>query len=65
MMKDKILDDIKTALMKGDRDSVTKLTRSAVDSGIAIPDILNNGLIAGMDIVGKRFKNNEIFKPEV
>ena len=64
-MKDKILNDIKTALMKGDRDGVTKLTKAALDSGMAIPEILNDGLIAGMEIIGNKFKCNEVFIPEV
>ena len=61
MMKNKILNDIKEALMRGDRASVTKLTKAALDAGVSIPDILNNGLIAGMDIIGNKFKNNEVF----
>jgi len=64
-MSEKILQDIKDALMKGDRDSVVKFTKAALDSGIEIKDILNNGLIVGMEIIGKKFKANEIFIPEV
>jgi len=64
-MKEKILNDIKEALMRGDRNGVTKLTKDALDAGIAIPDILDKGLIAGMETIGKKFKNNEIFIPEV
>lgn len=64
-MKDKILNDIKSALSKGDRDGVTKSTKLALDSGIPIPEILNDGLIAAMETIGSKFKNNEIFIPEV
>ncbi|MDD5428328.1 MAG: corrinoid protein [Candidatus Omnitrophica bacterium] len=64
-MKDKILNDIKAALMRGDRAGVTALTKAALDAGVSIPDILNDGLIAGMDIIGGKFKNNEVFIPEV
>ncbi len=64
-MKNKILKDIKDALMRGDRESVLKLTKAALDAGISVPEILNNGLIAGMEIIGTRFKNNEVFIPEV
>ena len=64
-MKNKILNDIKESLMRGDRASVTKLTKAALDAGVSIPDILNKGLIAGMDIIGAKFKNNEVFIPEV
>ena len=64
-MKDKILKDIKDALMRGDRNGVAKFTKDALDAGVNIPDILNNGLISGMDIIGAKFKNNEVFIPEV
>jgi 5-methyltetrahydrofolate--homocysteine methyltransferase len=64
-MKDKILTEIKNALMRGDRTGVAKFTKEAIDAGVTIPDILNNGLISGMEIIGKKFKNNEIFIPEV
>jgi len=53
------------ALIKGDRDTVTELTQGAVAEGIAPKDILDQGLIAGMNVVGQRFKNNEIYVPEV
>lgn len=64
-MKDKILKDMKEALMRGDRDGVSKLTKAALDAGVSIPEILNDGLIAGMEIIGGKFKNNEVFIPEV
>lgn len=64
-MRENILDEIKDALMKGDRQGVSNATKRAFDSGMAVKDILDNGLIAGMDIIGNRFKNNEIFIPEV
>jgi len=53
------------ALIKGDRDTVTKLTREAIDEGVAPKDTLEQGLIAGMNVVGRRFKANEIYVPEV
>jgi 5-methyltetrahydrofolate--homocysteine methyltransferase len=64
-MKDKILKEIKDALMRGDREGVSKHTKAALDAGVAIPDILNKGLIAGMEVIGSKFKNNEVFIPEV
>lgn len=42
-----------------------ELTRQALSMSIAAEDILNGGLIKGMDVVGIKFKNNEIFIPEV
>ena len=53
------------ALIKGDRDTVAKLTQEAIDEGLAPQEILDKGLIAGMNVVGVRFKNNEIYVPEV
>ena len=53
------------ALIKGDRDTVSQLTQQAIDEGIAPKEILDQGLVAGMDVVGTRFKNNEIYVPEV
>ena len=59
------LQAIAEALIKGDRDTVVELTRKALDEGTAPGEILENGLIAGMSVVGERFKNNEIYVPEV
>ena len=64
-MDDKVLIDIKDALMKGDRTGVALFTKSALEQGIAIRDILDKGLISGMEIIGNKFKCNEIFIPEV
>ena len=44
---------------------VKELTQKAIDDGKNVEDIINKGLLAGMDVVGKRFKNDEIFIPEV
>src|SRR3989338_3204930 len=51
--------------MRGDRESVVKFTRLALEEGIGIKVILDQGLISGMDIIGNKFKRNEIFIPEV
>ena len=64
-MSEKILQEITDALMAGDRQTVATLTQRAVDEGLAIRDILDNGLITGMETIGRRFKTNEIFIPEV
>ncbi len=53
------------ALIKGDRDQLVELTTQALAEGVAPGTILNDGLVAGMDVVGKRFKANEIYVPEV
>jgi corrinoid protein of di/trimethylamine methyltransferase len=56
---------ISEKLIAGQVDDVVKLTQEAVDSCSGASDILQNGLLAGMDVVGQRFKANEMFIPEV
>ncbi len=53
------------AIIKGDQNSAVEITRSAIEEGTKAKTILDNGLIAGMDVVGARFKKNEIYIPEV
>jgi 5-methyltetrahydrofolate--homocysteine methyltransferase len=53
------------ALIRGDRDTVVELVQEAVDEGTDPEAILNEGLVAGMDVVGRKFKNNEFYVPEV
>jgi 5-methyltetrahydrofolate--homocysteine methyltransferase len=60
-----ILEDIALSVEKGDEASVGELTQKAVSEGISASDILDNGLVAGMNVVGEKFKNNEVFIPEV
>ena len=60
-----ILDDISAKLQAGKRKDVTALCQQALDEGIAAADILSNGLLAGMDIIGAKFKANEVFVPQV
>ncbi len=64
-MGETVLKDIKDALMKGDRAGVVAFTKCALEQGMAVKDILDKGLIAGMEIIGNKFKCNEIFIPEV
>ena len=59
------LEALAAALMKGDRDAVNEMTKQAVGDGTPAKDILEKGLIAGMNVIGKRFKANEIYVPEV
>ncbi len=52
-------------LKEGQAAKVKELTQAALDEGINPEDVLDNGLIAGMTVVGKLFKENEVFLPEV
>lgn len=58
-------DALKEAIMVGDEKGVEAQVRKALDEGGKPQDILKNGLIAGMEVVGKRFKAGEMFLPEV
>jgi 5-methyltetrahydrofolate--homocysteine methyltransferase len=60
-----ILDDISAAVQAGKKKDVEALVQQALDEGVAAQEILNGGLLAAMDIIGPKFKNNEIFVPEV
>ena len=60
-----IFNDISTSLQKGDAKTVTALVQQCIDQGIPAHDILSEGLMAGMAVVGEKFKNNEIFVPHV
>jgi 5-methyltetrahydrofolate--homocysteine methyltransferase len=60
-----ILDDISAAVQAGKKKDVEALVQQAIDEGVNAQDILNNALLAAMDIIGPKFKNNEIFVPEV
>ena len=53
------------ALISGKRDDVVSMVQAAVDEGVAPEEILNEGLISGMSVVGNKFKNNEFYVPEV
>jgi len=59
------LQAIADAVIKGDRDAVSNLSTQAVNEGTPVADVLEKGLIAGMAVVGKRFKANEVYVPEV
>ncbi|MDR1712746.1 MAG: corrinoid protein [Coriobacteriales bacterium] len=60
-----ILDEISAAVQAGKKQDVEVLVQQAIDDGVSAQDILNDGLLAAMDIIGPKFKNNEIFIPEV
>ena len=53
------------AVIKGDQATAVNVTKAALAEKMAPKTILNEGLIAGMDTVGQRFKKNEMYIPEV
>ena len=60
-----ILDDISTNLQKGKAKIVKNLVQEAIDAGLPAKQILEEGLMAGMAVIGRKFKANEVFVPEV
>ncbi len=59
------MQDISAALIDGDNNTVDKLTKAALDDGIEALEIMDDGLIAGMGVVGIKFRDNFIYVPEV
>ncbi|HIE04636.1 MAG TPA: cobalamin-binding protein [Candidatus Latescibacteria bacterium] len=59
------LQGIAENVIKGNAPEVERLVREAIDEGVSAADILNEGLVAGMNVVGDKFKKNEFYVPEV
>lgn len=60
-----ILENIALALQRGDSKGIAELLQQALDNDHAPKEIMDRGLIAGMNVVGDRYKQHEIFLPEV
>ena len=60
-----VLEKISENLQIGNANGVLELIEKSIEEGLPIEDILNNGLIKGMSVVGRKFKDGEIFIPEV
>jgi len=60
-----LLDELSDGLQNGDATRVAALTRRALEQGLEPRAILDHGLIAGMSVVGEKFKEREIFLPDV
>jgi methylmalonyl-CoA mutase cobalamin-binding domain/chain len=68
MQKEKIMADMNALsefLQKGRAKEVKELVQAALDEGVSAKIILEEGLMSGMSIIGVKFKNNEVFVPEV
>lgn len=57
--------DLADSIIKGDNIASKKIAEKLVADGVSATEILNDGLMAGMNIVGKKFKANEMYIPEV
>lgn len=64
-MAEEILNGIKEGIIAGDAKKTEEMVDKAIKENIKIEKILNEGLIAGMMVVGEKFKNNEYYVPEV
>lgn len=53
------------AVINGNQNAAAEITKAALGEGMPVKRILDDGLVRGMDVVGSRFKKNEIFIPEV
>ncbi len=60
-----ILEDISLKVQSGKAKDTKALVQQAIDEGFSAQDILEKGLIDGMNVIGGKFKNNEVFVPEV
>ncbi len=60
-----LLNEISAYLQQGRAKNVKELVQKALDEGIEAKTILNEGLLDGMSIIGEKFKNNEVYVPEV
>ncbi len=59
------MEELATAIMEGDSEGIKDLVQKVLDEGTEPEDILSNGLMQGMEVVGKRFANEDMFIPEV
>ncbi|MCM8809424.1 MAG: corrinoid protein [Candidatus Omnitrophica bacterium] len=64
-MTNDLLNGIKESVIKGDMKKTEELVDKAIKENLPVEKILNEGLIAGMSVVGEKFKNNECYVPEV
>jgi 5-methyltetrahydrofolate--homocysteine methyltransferase len=60
-----IYERLSTAILEGNEERIPKLVQKGLDEGLASKDILDNGLIVGMNEVSARFKRGDMFVPEV
>jgi 5-methyltetrahydrofolate--homocysteine methyltransferase len=65
MTMSEALSKLSTAVIDGNLDTILGLTNSALDKGLSAKQILDHGLMPGMDHVGVEFKSGNMFVPEV
>ena len=60
-----ILNELSSAVQRGKSKEVVRLVQEALDQDVSAQQILDEGLLLGMGEIGAKFKNNEVFVPEV
>ncbi len=60
-----LLNEMSESLQKGKAKDVKALVQQAIEEGYSPKEILDKGLLSGMEVIGSKFKNNEVFVPEV
>jgi 5-methyltetrahydrofolate--homocysteine methyltransferase len=60
-----VLDDLKQAIISGNRAKAKELTQAALDGGVEARAIVVDGIAAAMEVVGEKFRANEFFVPEL
>ena len=64
-MAQELLQELSENLINGKADRVKELAQQALEQGIAAKEVLDNGLVKGMEIVGEKFESNEFYLPEL
>jgi len=59
------LDGIKEAVINGKHKEIEDLVKAAIEDGMKVHEIINDAMIVAMDVVGRRFAENQIFVPEM
>lgn len=59
------LKELKDAVINGDQDKAREITEKAIEEGLPPQEIINDGLCAGMGVVGEKFRCNDIYVPQV
>jgi 5-methyltetrahydrofolate--homocysteine methyltransferase len=60
-----VLTKMSKAVIEGNLDDIAGLTQAALDEGLSPQEVLEQGLMAGMEVVGARFRDGDMFVPEV
>ena len=63
--EDKVYKQIQDDVLKGDHEAIKQHVQEKLDQGLDAKSILKRGMLAAMEVIGERFKSNEVFIPEV